>query len=257
MPFAPVLELSSLDGTNGFQISGEAEFDFSGGSVSSAGDVNGDGFDDLLVGASGANPNGENSGASYVILGQATGPIRRTGTAADEFFAGGRFNDTLSGGDGNDRLAGNRGADILFGGSGRDLLVGNAGADILFGGAEGDRLTGGGGKDILRGGTGRDLFILTQASDSSVGAGRDRIREFTRGEDRIDLRLLDADPDSGGNQAFLFRNNQGFSGEGGEVRFSRLNGDTYVTGDVDGDRAADFQVQLDGLFTLNASDFLL
>ncbi|MDZ7905312.1 MAG: FG-GAP repeat protein [Cypionkella sp.] len=46
-----VIELNSLTGTNGFQINGEVAGDLSGRSVSSAGDVNGDGFDDLIIGA--------------------------------------------------------------------------------------------------------------------------------------------------------------------------------------------------------------
>ena len=71
--FGANLNLSALDGTNGFQISGEAAGDFSGVSVSSAGDVNGDGFDDLIIGALGADPNGDDSGASYVVFGQAGG----------------------------------------------------------------------------------------------------------------------------------------------------------------------------------------
>jgi hypothetical protein len=56
--------------TGGFVINGEAANDYSGGSVSSAGDVNGDGLDDLIVGAYGANPNGINSGKSYIIFGK-------------------------------------------------------------------------------------------------------------------------------------------------------------------------------------------
>ena len=68
--FAPNLELSSLTGTNGFQINGEAAYDQSGISVSAAGDINGDGIDDLIVGAFGADPNGVSySGASYVVFG--------------------------------------------------------------------------------------------------------------------------------------------------------------------------------------------
>ena len=43
--------LANLDGTNGFRLDGEAPYDFSGNSVASAGDVNGDGFDDLIIGA--------------------------------------------------------------------------------------------------------------------------------------------------------------------------------------------------------------
>ncbi len=69
----PNIDLSTLDGTNGFQISGEAADDYSGVSVASAGDVNGDGFDDLIVGARDADPNGTYSGASYVVFGKAAG----------------------------------------------------------------------------------------------------------------------------------------------------------------------------------------
>jgi Ca2+-binding RTX toxin-like protein len=70
--FGANLNLSTLDGTTGFQISGEAQYDGAGISVSSAGDVNGDGFDDLIVGANGADPNGNpNSGAAYVVFGKA------------------------------------------------------------------------------------------------------------------------------------------------------------------------------------------
>ena len=53
------LDLAALDGINGFTLSGVAADDCSGCSVASAGDVNGDGFDDLIVGAHGADPNGE------------------------------------------------------------------------------------------------------------------------------------------------------------------------------------------------------
>ena len=62
--FAATLDLSSLDGKTGFRLDGETIGDYSGASVASAGDVNGDGFDDLIVGAYGSNANAYNAGAS-------------------------------------------------------------------------------------------------------------------------------------------------------------------------------------------------
>ncbi|MEE9344048.1 MAG: hypothetical protein V3U88_00410 [Methylococcales bacterium] len=64
-----MLDLSRLDGNDGFVINGAVDGDGLGNSVSGAGDVNGDGIDDLLIGASRADPNGRNSGASYIVFG--------------------------------------------------------------------------------------------------------------------------------------------------------------------------------------------
>ena len=72
---APV-ELSDIesdDNAGGFVINGVSAYDQSGYSVSSAGDVNGDGFDDLIVGARYDNPNGGYSGASFVVFGKTDG----------------------------------------------------------------------------------------------------------------------------------------------------------------------------------------
>jgi len=70
--FGNVLDLSSLNGQTGFVIGGVAAGDFSGQSVSAAGDVNGDGFDDLIIGAPHADPSGRvNAGSSYVLFGAA------------------------------------------------------------------------------------------------------------------------------------------------------------------------------------------
>ena len=68
--YSASLELSALDGTNGFVINGIDKGDFSGGSVSSAGDINNDGYDDIIIGAYGADPNGGSAGESYVVFGQ-------------------------------------------------------------------------------------------------------------------------------------------------------------------------------------------
>src|SRR4030095_15132406 len=66
--FDATFQFSSLDGTNGFRIDGEGSENFAGIAVS-AGDVNGDGFDDVIVGAD--RVNGSSSGAAYVVFGHA------------------------------------------------------------------------------------------------------------------------------------------------------------------------------------------
>ncbi|MCA1852831.1 MAG: integrin alpha [Beggiatoa sp.] len=69
--FPANINLGALNGTNGFKLSGVTASDQSGSAVSTAGDANGDGIDDLLIGAFGADPNGDFSGASYVVFGGA------------------------------------------------------------------------------------------------------------------------------------------------------------------------------------------
>ena len=71
--FDASIDLSALDGINGFRLDGKSRYDYSGVSVSSAGDVNGDGYDDLIIGAAGADYNGAGSGSSYVVFGKASG----------------------------------------------------------------------------------------------------------------------------------------------------------------------------------------
>ena len=137
------LKLSALDGTNGFRLSGVAAYDYSGRSVSTAGDVNGDGIDDLLIGAFGADPNGDDSGASYVVFGGAgvgnggnlelsaldgTNGFRLSGVAAGDHS--GRAVSTAGdvNGDGVD--------DLLIGAPGADPNGEHSGASyVVFGGA--------------------------------------------------------------------------------------------------------------------------
>jgi len=70
--FSAIFELDTLDGTNGFVLNGVDPADGTGDSVSSAGDVNGDGIDDLIIGAVDADPSGiSGAGETYVVFGRA------------------------------------------------------------------------------------------------------------------------------------------------------------------------------------------
>jgi Ca2+-binding RTX toxin-like protein len=65
------IDLTSLAASDGFIIQGDVAYDLAGSSVSSAGDINGDGFADLIVGASGGDDGGDRAGEAYVIFGKA------------------------------------------------------------------------------------------------------------------------------------------------------------------------------------------
>ena len=67
--FPADLNLSSLDGNNGFVTNGVSGAD-GAGKVSGTGDINHDGVSDLLIGAPGSDINGSRSGSAYVVFGQ-------------------------------------------------------------------------------------------------------------------------------------------------------------------------------------------
>ncbi len=125
-------------GVTGFTILGQAADDQSGRSVSGAGDLNGDGFDDLIVGAyfadpANAGPGDNRAGKSYILYGGNgfTNSIltANLGTNVDNLLLGQSGPEILNGADGNDLLGGSGGADILIGGRGNDTL---AVSDLTF-----------------------------------------------------------------------------------------------------------------------------
>ncbi len=150
-----VVELSTVEnGTGGFVINGVSANDQSGVSVSSAGDVNGDGFADLIVGTVDDDPNGSNSGASFVVFG-GQGSSATIGTSGDDTLNGDSSANQLVAGTGNDTLIGNGGADVLRGGTGNDIL---AVSDLTLA-----SLDGGTGTDTLRFDTPLNLDLRTLA----------------------------------------------------------------------------------------------
>jgi len=79
------IDLSKAD----YKFIGEAEDDYAGYAVAKAGDMDGDGIGDLLIGASGQDDGGTNAGAVYVILGGNLGDQRTVDLSdADYKFVG-------------------------------------------------------------------------------------------------------------------------------------------------------------------------
>jgi Ca2+-binding RTX toxin-like protein len=166
--------------------------------------------------------------------------------------------DWLRGGAGNDELHGGGGADVLTGDSGTDVLHGDSGNDLLEGGTGDDTLEGGADVDTMTGGSGNDVFRFTAVSDSRA-AFPDRILDFKRGADRIDLSASDADTkpkvDDAFTFAFTFLGDKSFSKSAGELRFELRSGLLSLQADTDGDGNADFVIRLVGVSTLSETDF--
>ncbi|OKP64660.1 hypothetical protein BTE77_34430, partial [Ensifer adhaerens] len=175
-----VLDLTTLAPVDGFIIQGDTAGDNAGFNVSSAGDVNGDGFDDLIVGTLGGDDGGVNAGEAYVVFGRAdfghgySAGITRVGTAGADWFAGSDLADNLNGGSG-----------------GADTLLGHAGDDqIAIARADFNRIDGGMGTDTLLIGGGGMHLDFTAIQPGSV-TGIEKIDLNGTGANELTLRYED------------------------------------------------------------------
>ncbi len=207
-PLPANFDLSQLNGTNGFAIEGINSGDVSGFSVSSAGDFDGDGIADLLVGAPGANTA---AGQSYLIFGKqggfdasinlseldGTNGFALNGVNAYDFSGislgatdinGDGLSDLLfaaSYGDPNGKtnagetyviygrkpIIGGAGNDALYGTVNGDTIFGRGGNDDIFGSEGVNTLYGEDGNDALYGGSNADYIYGGKGNDNLYGAG--------------------------------------------------------------------------------------
>ncbi|WP_137157897.1 M10 family metallopeptidase C-terminal domain-containing protein [Rhizobium sp. FKL33] len=153
---------------------------------------------------------------------------------------------------------GGDGVDTFIGGKATDLFQGEADADVLNGGAGKDYLTGGLDKDSLSGGDGADVFTISEVEDSTL-SNPDRILDFSlKQKDQLAFSSsVDANTLLGGSQDFDFIGSTKFSGDAGELRF-RYKGDlTYLEGNIDADKTAEFRVIFEGKIAFTEDSFLL
>jgi len=151
---------------------------------------------------------------------------------------------------------GNALANIITGNSANNILTGLDGNDTMRGGLGADRLVGGNGKDLLYAGvdTHVDTFAYAALAETGIGAARDVLYEFDSGEDKINLRTLDSNTALAGDQNFTF---SAAGPQANSVWFVVSGANVIVRGDVNGNTTADFEIQVNGLTSLIAADFVL
>ncbi len=145
---------------------------------------------------------------------------------------------------GNDTLIANDFGCVLTGAAGNDTLIGLNGNDTLVGGS---------GVDTLTGGAGVDTFVFGAGSSSAASALHDLITDFNASLDKIDLSGWDAVSSTSGIDTFHFLSAMAFAGIAGELNylFDASRNVTVLQGDTNGDRIADFGIDLAGSIALN------
>lgn len=235
------------------------------GRIMSTGSANltGNSLNNVLYAGTGNNTLSGGSGVdtasyAYGVSGSTGVTVSLTSTGAQS--TGGSGSDTLVsienliGSAYADNLTGCSGNNSLTGGNGNDRLAGASGNDKLSGGSGNDTLIGGSGRDTMTGGSGNDIFDFNAVTDSGTTSTTwDIIADFVRGQDRIDLSTIDANTTGGANDAFSSTLVSNFTAAG-QLKFD--SGVLY--GNTDGNLStAEFAIQLTGISTLSAADFIL
>ncbi len=214
---------------------------------SAADSLTGDALANLFRGGEGADVINGGAGVDGVDFREKTVEVRIALNGATEVTA-------IVGGLAEDRV---RNVEDVYGGTVNDFLVGDGFANGLFGGTGNDTLRGLGGADRLTGGLGADVFQYNTVAESTPGAARDTIADFSSAQgDRIVLNLIDANSAVAGNQAFTV--SALAAGQAGRLAIVADGaGRWLVRGDVDGNGVADLEILVLSATAPTATDFAL
>jgi hypothetical protein len=149
-------------------ISAEAFGDNLGFSVASAGDVNGDGIDDILIGARSNDANGIQSGRVYLFYGPVSGSL--AATTADAIIVGANFDEVGRAVAGVGDLNGDGFGDIVLG---TEIAGGSSRGQIfIFNGPLSGIRTAASANAIISGSFPNESFGASVASAGDVNGGR-------------------------------------------------------------------------------------
>ncbi|MEE4016087.1 calcium-binding protein [Roseibium sp. FZY0029] len=136
-----------------------------------------------------------------------------------------------------------------------NVIIGNGGSNRINASTGNDTIKGDGGADYLTGAAGNDTFVFSALTDSgSSSLTRDRILDFTIGEDTIYLASIDANLVSAGNQAFALDTDNSFSA--GEIRQTQYGANLLLEMNVDNDEIAEMSILLLNSGFLSNDDFV-
>ncbi|VVT34324.1 peroxidase family protein [Rhizobium sp. EC-SD404] len=256
--------------------------------------LHGEDGNDTLIGGIGADTLHGDAGSDNLQGGDAADML--SGGDGNDALDGGTGNDRMEGGAGDDSAMGGQGRDTFVAADddGQDTYWGDGNVDTIdysavtqdltinlrtgpgwtgsvtdingsidtlnmienvVGGSGNDMITASEARNVMEGGQGADTFVFL----STLRAHGDEIASFQPG-DLIDLSSIDADIGTAGNQQFQLVAGSAFTAAG-ELRQTQVTTEdgvfTILSGNVDSDGDAEFEIAIRGLHNLTSTEVVI
>ena len=214
--------------------------------------------DDIILAGDGNDVVEDGSGQDVAELGAGDDILRATDDGESDTFDGGSGSDTFD-------ASNYTGALVIDIDEGIITDIENATQDQLI---DFENVVGGSGDDMiiaddnpntLVGGAGNDIFVFIEPNKKGFGGTpRDRIEDFEVG-DKIDVSLMDGNPEEDGLQALTFNYEAAeFDGIGQALflyDFADGNGFTLIKFNLDDDDESEFEIEIVGKYEFSDDDF--